>query len=412
MAEGLPPRVREVLSEAERLAQAQGARLYLAGGVVRDLLLERAVLDIDLVAEGDTARLAQALAEATGGRIVVYSQFGTATLALPGLSLDLATARAESYARPGALPAVRPGSIQEDLVRRDFTINAMALSLNREDCGRLLDPCGGLPDLKAGLIRVLHAQSFRDDPTRLWRAVRYAARLDFEIESETLALLRRDLSQVGNVSGDRIFYELECVFGEEYPEKVLAQAGALGLVAELNPTLSGDGWLKQKFVAARARCAPARPPLALYLALWSYYLDEPALAALASYLHLPKALAKTLHDSCSLHTKLKELACPELRPSAVYHLLHGLAPQAILANLLASGSEVVRAHLLLYLDKLRFVRPALTGNDLIRLGLAPGPRLGVLLEGLRDARLDGRLHTALDEEKWLRAAGAIPPASI
>jgi tRNA nucleotidyltransferase (CCA-adding enzyme) len=379
---------------------------------VRDLLLERAVVDIDLAIEGDAVALAERLADAAGARLTVHRQFGTATLEFPDLSVDLATARAESYSRPGALPVVRPGRLAEDLARRDFSVNAMAISLNREEYGRLIDPCGGLADLKSGLIRVLHAGSFVDDPTRLWRAVRYASRLDFKIEKGTLALLRRDLEQITNVSGERVFYELECVFAEPEPERVLALAQKTGLLAALNPSLPGDGRLKEAFASARALSAPARPPLALYLALWTYGLDSTSLAALGSFLRLPKALAGVLADTQRIKSILGEMAAPAFKPSGVYRLLHGLAPAAITSNIVASENTVVRERLRLYLDKLRYVRTTLSGDDLIRLGLTPGPRVKALLAGLLDGRLDGRLKSRADEERWLRVRRAISPSSI
>ena len=166
-------------SEAERL----DAPLYLVGGPVRDLLLRRPSTDLDLVAEGNVEVLARRVAEAVGSKALLHRRFGTATVKSNGVRLDLATARKEVYARPGALPSVTTGTIEEDLQRRDFTMNAMALGLSGRHVGRLLDPAGGFADLTQGVVRILHKRSFEDDATRIFRAIRYEQRLGFRLDS-------------------------------------------------------------------------------------------------------------------------------------------------------------------------------------------------------------------------------------
>ena len=200
----LPTEVVGALTAVARAADAEGWTLYLVGGCVRDLALGGDLLDVDLVAEGEVHSLAAAAASALGGRLITHREFGTVTLEVEGARIDLAMARAESYARPGALPRVQPASIGEDLARRDFTVNALALAISGPERGILLDPCKGWADLRRGLVRVLHPRSFVDDATRILRAVRYAVRLGFRLEAETLILLQRDVSYLDTISGARV----------------------------------------------------------------------------------------------------------------------------------------------------------------------------------------------------------------
>ena len=178
--EQLPSDIAAFIRLAGEVAEKRQQRLYLVGGVVRDLLLERVNLDIDMVVEGDAIKLAQAIAGVNQAKVITHPRFGTATLKWGKRSADFATARAETYARPGALPTVKPGTISDDLARRDFTINAMAVELNPRRFGELIDPFGGRQDIEKKLVRVLHDKSFTDDATRIWRAVRYEQRLDFQ----------------------------------------------------------------------------------------------------------------------------------------------------------------------------------------------------------------------------------------
>ena len=255
----------------------------------------------------------------------------------------------------------------------------------------MIDRHGGRDDLEHKLIRVLHEQSFIDDATRIWRGLRYEQRLNFRLETNTLKLLKRDIPMLATISGDRIRYELECILKEEFPEKVLRRAGELGVLARVHPFLKGNGGLAGKFGQARQISSPESPPAGLYLALLAYPLTGEEVEQLISYLRLPKALARTLRDASSLKARLESLANPRLTPSRIYRLLHGYSPTAIIANSLAGDSPVARRHSQLFLDKLRYVKPSLTGNDLKKMGIAPGPRLKEILNLLHEARLDGKV---------------------
>jgi tRNA nucleotidyltransferase (CCA-adding enzyme) len=400
--EQLPAELVAFMRHAGKLSAEKGDKLYLVGGGVRDLLLNNANLDIDLVVEGDAIALARQLVGKEAGKITIHKRFNTAKIEWHKWSIDIASARRESYAHPGALPDVRPGSLGDDLSRRDFTINAMAVGLNPQSYGRLIDPYNGQKDLEYRLIRILHPASFVDDSTRIWRGLRYEQRLDFRLEADTLRLLKQDIAMLDSISGDRIRYELECVLEEELPEKVFRCAAELGVLAKLSPSLKGNGWLAEKFKQSRQIYSPNHPPPTLYMALLTYSLTDKEKEQLTSYLSLPKPIAQTLKDTGSIRAKLKKLADEKISPSAIYHLLAGNSPTAVTASLIASDSPAARRNIKLYLEKLRYVKPALTGNDLIKMGIPPGPRMKEILNKLLDARLDEKVRTRQDEEGIVR----------
>ncbi|MBM2825306.1 MAG: cca [Dehalococcoidales bacterium] len=409
MAKQLPAGLVEFLPTVGEIAAAQGQNLYLVGGVVRDLLLERRNLDLDLVVEGDAINLARRLADITQGKLITHSRFNTAKLKWDNWSLDLATARSETYDRPGALPRVKPGSLSADLFRRDFTINAMAIELVPTRYGQLVDLYRGRHDLEHKLIRILHEKSFIDDATRLWRGLRYEQRLGFSLETNTLELAKRDIPMLATISGDRIRHELELALEEEFPEKVLRRAQELGVLSKLHPGLSGDDWLVQKFGQVRQLSLPVSASLELYLALLAYRLTDEETDELIAYLRLPKSITLTLRDSASLKVKLGELADPDLGPSAVYRLLHGYTATAITTNSLATDSAIARQYIELYLSKLRYIKPVLTGNDLLKLGIPSGPRMKEILQRLHEARLDGKVTSKQGEIEIVRGWRTIFP---
>ena len=404
----LPGELVNFMQVAGEVVQSHGQKLYLVGGVVRDLLLRRTNFDLDLVLEGDAIELARELANIKQGKITAHTRFGTAKLQWANWSVDLTTARSETYPKPCVLPTVKPASIKEDLFRRDFTINTMALELNPGHYGQLLDLYGGRDDLEHKLVRVLHDKSFIDDATRIWRGLRYEQRLNFQLESATLQLLKRDISYLDAISGDRMRHELELILKEEYPEKVLYRADELGVLPKLHPALKGNGWLAAKFEQARKLSSPDSPSVGLYLALLTYRLSDEANEQLISYLRLPKSVAQTVRDAISLKTRLKSLANPELSPSSIYALLHDYSPTAVTANSLAGDSLLVRQHLYLFLSKLRYIKPALSGDDLKGMGVAQGPGIKETLNRLLEARLDGKVTSKRDEEdlvkQWLARA--------
>ena len=220
--------------------------VHLVGGAVRDLLLDEEVVDLDLAMEGDAVGAAQELADMLDGRAVRHERFGTATVtAGDGLSFDLAATRRETYPKPGALPKVQPAPLEEDLGRRDFAVNAIAVGLSGDDLGHLRDPLGGVDDLEQGVLRVLHERSFVDDPTRILRGARYEARLDFGLDSDSETLAREAVADdaLGTVSTERVAHELLRLLAETEAGKAVDRLGDLGVDVALHPELHAEGEL-------------------------------------------------------------------------------------------------------------------------------------------------------------------------
>ncbi len=394
----LPQPLLELMKEIIDQAAKRGQRVYLVGGVVRDLLLGYPNFDLDLVVEGDAAKLAQQVAEISQVKLLIHHRFGTAKLRYENFTLDLTTARNETYARPGALPAVTPGTLKDDLMRRDFSINTMAISLASNDYGELVDPHNGKSDLEHHLIRILHPGSFRDDATRILRGVRYEQRFGFEFEAQTAHLLRRDVPMLDTISGDRIRHELELIFKEKQPELTIKRLSELGVLPRISSFLKGDGLIAEQFDKARRLKKPTQLP-SLYFCLLIYSFSEKGIEQFLIRLNMPSNLSRAMRDTLNLKTKLLILDKPLLKPSQIYYLLREYEPLAIQANAIASESSIVRHHLQLYLTKLRYVRTSLDGEELKRLGITAGPKMGKVLQILHKAKLDGEISTKADEKK-------------
>ena len=335
---------------------------YLVGGAVRDMLLGRELADLDLVIEGDAGAL-EGIPEFEPER---EGLFLTGKLRLSDLEVDVAQARAETYPQPGALPEVKPASIADDLARRDFTINAMALPLSGD--GELLDPHGGVEDLRAGLLRILHERSFADDPTRALRAARYAARFGFELEPETERLLgQADLS---TVTEDRIQNELRRAAAEPDPGAILRLIAAWGIL----PRLDSEA---PERVAEVARLA-SRPP-------WAEWVDRELAVTIATVKPLPQ---------------VRELAAatPE-RPSEAVRLARPWDPAQLLVAR-ALGAEWLDR----FASEWRHVRLEITGEDLLSAGVEEGPAIGRGLEAALSGRLDGEISGREEELRIATAA--------
>jgi tRNA nucleotidyltransferase (CCA-adding enzyme) len=356
------PAIRQLGQIAERVPA------YLVGGVVRDLLLGGEVADLDVAIEGDT----EALNELPGFSLERDALFLTGRLEQGDMKIDVAQTRAESYPAPGALPEVRPASIGEDLARRDFTVNAMAVSLSGEH--ELLDPHHGLDDLRAGLLRILHEGSFVDDPTRALRAARYAARFGFELERETERLLRQ--ADLTTVSEDRIGKELSHIAGEDDPAAALRLIVDWGVLSSLDPQAPDR-------VAEVTRLATAPP--------WADWVDRQLAVMLAIVRPLPQ---------------IRELAAatPERPSEAVRLAATWDAAQLLVAR--ALGAEWLDR----YAADWRQVRLEITGEDLLAAGVPEGPAIGRGLEAALSGKLDGEISGREEELRIARAAasGEIP----
>jgi len=387
------------LAAMRNAAEINRLTLYVVGGSVRDLLLERTLLDVDLTLEADAPTLAQSVgADLPDVECVVHSAFRTTTLKGSGFRLDVATARAETYRRPGALPSVRPGSLQDDLLRRDFTVNAMALALTGSHAGGIIDPFDGRADLEAGFLRVLHEDSFRDDATRILRGARYESRLGFRLERRTLRWLKRDVRYLETISGSRIRAELIRVLREPQPERILLRLQRLGALAAIHPTLS--------FVSRRARAFASlrkmrrQPPATAYLALLAWGLAAEEATALAARLALTRRETEAVRAVPEAKALERELS-RKVKPSRAVELLSPLPPASVWA-LAASAPGQARQHAMRYLQRWRYVKPSLDGRALLALGAREGPALGQALRRLKAARLDGEVRTHREEERLAR----------
>jgi tRNA nucleotidyltransferase (CCA-adding enzyme) len=362
------PELLDSLAGIEALRSlAQKVPAYLVGGVVRDLLLARPRLDIDVVIEGDVA----ALAGAPGFVLESGGRFLTGKLSLDGAEIDIAQARAETYPQPGALPEVTPATIDQDLARRDFTVNAMAIPLAGN--AELIDPHGGLDDLRAGTLRVLHDRSFIDDPTRALRAARYAARFDLELEPRTEKLLRA--ADLSTVSDDRVQGELRRIAAEPDPAKAVSLIVEWGILPSIDPAAP-------ERVASVVELASGPP--------WAGWADRELALMLAIVRPLPQ---------------IRELvaATPE-RPSDAFRLAERWDPSQLLVARVLGADWLDR-----YAAELRHVRLEITGDDLIGEGIPEGPAIGDGLKAALSGKLDGEVW-GRDEE--LRVALAVARGEI
>ncbi|HEX5141621.1 MAG TPA: hypothetical protein VFX19_11795 [Dehalococcoidia bacterium] len=396
---GLPSAASEALHTLEDICRRASISLYLVGGAVRDLLLEREGFDLDLCMEPDVGPVARQLAEATQGRVVLHDRFGTAKVTGRGFVIDLARTRRESYPHPGSLPVVEPSTIGEDLARRDFTINAVALRLTPEPV-ELLDPFRGVDDARSSLVRVLHERSFQDDATRMLRAVRYASRLDFKIARQTEALARRDLPYLQHISGPRLRRELALLFQEPNAAEGTLLAQRLGILDAIHPALrlsdaSAERW---RTALDGERLAPLDE---LGFGVVAAPSDEGTVASLSKWLHLAGRFERCLVDLVRLRVASPKLAMA--RPSMAVEILDGHAPSAVWSLAVIEGGDIART-CLNYLRDWRHVKPALDGNDLQAMGVPRGQVLGEVLRRLRAARVDGLLTSRDQEEEMAREA--------
>ncbi len=396
---GLSDEARTALQLCVAVCEEQDAALFLVGGAVRDLLLGRSHVDLDLSVEGDTAALATTVAQRAGGRAVLHPRFGTATVSGNGFVVDLARTRSETYAHPGALPDVEPAPLRDDLRRRDFTINAMALRLTAP-AGEIVDPSGGREDVEHGVLRVLHEQSFQDDATRMLRGVRYAARLGFRFEAATEAWLRRDLAFLDGISGPRLRRELALLFDEPGAAAGAWLAQQLGLLRAIHPALRVDENIVERWGEALAARHPARTD-ELGFCLLAINADERVAAAISERLHLAGRVEKALLDFVRLRRLSDKLAGAAADPVAAVALLEHAAPGAVWA-LTVADMGAAGATCEAYLSRWRQVKPLLNGRDLLAMGIEQGEALGEALERLRRARLLGQVQTRGDEVELVR----------
>ena len=440
MEESFPPPLWAMVKAVGEEAAALGMPLYFVGGLVRDLLLGKAPTDLDMVVEGDAIELVRRLQERFGGEVHTHSRFGTAKwfvtleiwrkvmeetgISLPQIkgedaqgmdidetlpsSIDFVTARSEFYQEPSALPQVERGSIKLDLHRRDFTVNTLAARLDGAHLGELLDFYGGRRDLELGLIRVLHSLSFVDDPTRILRAIRLEQRLGFTIEPRSLELIEGDLPMLDRVTGDRIRHEIELALREADPVSVIERLDSLGILEHIQPGLT---WKPDSAVYFErvseyrddpiwAGVVPDESIEFLYFALWLADLPGEVQQATVDRLRGRKTTREDVLAVGQLIDELRALQ-PAALPSEVTAVCERYEPRVLLAARIRLGDDPYGSMLDRYYGEWRFVKTALTGEDLRAMGLDPGPQFAHLLDELLAARLDGHVTDESGERKLL-----------
>ncbi|MDP8235323.1 MAG: hypothetical protein P9M08_02965 [Candidatus Erginobacter occultus] len=356
---------RSLLREIGRFAESRGWKVYSVGGSVRDLLLGSGEnFDLDILVEEHGLEFARLFARSIGGSCKLYRRFATAmVITRQGQRIDVTTTRGEVYPAPGSLPEVVPGSLEEDIHRRDFTINALAFSLNPGGFGRLIDLTGGVADLKAGIIRVLHRQSFRDDPTRIFRAVRFRQRLGFTIEPRTEELIRTavDLRLFEQVSPERLRHELELIFREPDPPGAVEAMAGYDQLRFIHPRLRlGEAgrafldrlaaqlsWFQETF--PREAVSPWR----VYFGALVYRLDPAGLQETAEKFNLSRRFFEGLRSARKDETAVAEMlsAAEEPPSSRLSALLRGRGPEVWLIMLARCGTPAAVSRFRRYLTR-------------------------------------------------------------
>jgi tRNA nucleotidyltransferase (CCA-adding enzyme) len=421
----LPSHLYAVLERVGQLAEARGESAYLVGGCVRDLLLGSRNLDVDVVVEGDGLAFARALAAQEGASVTTHARFGTAVLRFPvGFKLDVATARSEYYEYPTALPTVEQSSIKKDLYRRDFTINTLAIRLNARRFGELIDFYGGQRDLKDKTLRVLHSLSFVEDPTRVFRAIRFEVRFGFHVGKETLTLIKGAVKMAlfQRLSGARLREELRLLLAEPEARKAVARLAELELLrfiqAEVSWSPKLDRLLKSvDDVLAWYRVASLHWPVgtkqpespeerpgeavAPWLVRLMALLDAGSGTAVdeaLQRLRLSGRQAEIVLAARAARHALPRLARQPLPPPAeTYRLLAGRRLEVLLFLMAKTTSAAAQQQIAAYLETYRYMQPRLSGHDLQAMGLTPGPQFRTLLSRLLEACLNGEVTTEAEE---------------
>jgi tRNA nucleotidyltransferase (CCA-adding enzyme) len=406
-----PPKIFNLLKFAGEIADEFGYPAYLVGGSVRDLMRGEANFDIDIVIEGDGIAFAQTLGKKLRARVKSHKRFGTAVVITEFLKFDVASARTEYYESPAALPMVEMSSIKKDLYRRDFTINTMAIRLNTEKFGQLLDFFGGQRDIKEKTIRILHNLSFIEDPTRAFRAIRFSERFGFKISKHTLNLIRTAvrINLFDRLSGARMYDELNLLFLETEPIRMVRRLAELDLLKFIHPRLAVTKALEETFKSIQETFAwfkllffeeEVNKSHLFLMALVEELTPQERNEALRR-LHVPPKTSRELldgvRDSQNVLARL-----PKASEKEIYYILKPLNIQTILFSMAkASGKEQKKA-VSLFLTALRKIRPELTGKDLRAMGYSPGPFFKRVLQAILDEKLEGRLKSRDEEIAFVR----------
>lgn len=411
----LPQEILDLIYLCRATAQAMGWEAYLIGGFVRDLLLGVKNFDLDIAVEGDGIKFAQGLALKLKAKLIQHKRFGTATLLIkPQLKMDIASTRKEFYPEPGALPVVNRGTLKDDLYRRDFTINTLAIAITDSSFGRLLDLFRGKEDIRDKKIRILHNLSFIDDPTRILRAIRFEQRFRFKIEAHTLKCLKEavKLKLLSIVEPQRLRDEIILLLKEDEPLRPIRRIRELVGFNFISPLLKVSAktealfqavhkeirWFKQKFLLPR----PLDTWLIYFMALIDSLSPEQA-QALCERFVLRKGESKRILTYMRLRSRiLLELSRAAIKPSTVFHLLEPLSYEVIILIKARADKKIIRKHILDFFHIYNGTDISVSGHDLKAMGLSPGPHYQKILRHVLTAKLDGEVKNKKEELELAR----------
>ena len=410
--EKFPPEIHNLLRFSGEVAEELGFNAYLVGGSVRDLLRGEENLDLDIVIEGDGIAFARAFGEKLHAKVRTHQKFGTAQIFADRTKLDVATARTEYYESPASLPKVETSSIKKDLYRRDFTINTLAVKLNLRDFGLLIDFFGGQRDLREKSIRVLHNLSFVEDPTRAFRAVRFAERFGFKISKHTENLIKStiEMNLFSMLSGPRLYEELRLSFHETEPAKTLKKLSDYGLLKVIHPNLAFTEELE-------ATLRSMQETLSWFNLLFLEEKPDKGIFYLMSLLSgLKDADMKAAAERLSPPPRIRDIilrGIPQARsilrrfpvndPVEVHKIFSNLELEIVLFLMALSKDRKIQKVISHYLTELRNIKTILTGDDLKGMGIQPGPVYSKILRKLLEEKLRGLVKTRENEEKFVRS---------
>lgn len=367
---------KSVLNKTINFFVKSNFHAYLVGGYVRDTTLGIKPIDIDTVVEGNAIKAAKALNLKLKGKLCIYKEFGTASIITKAERIDLASARVEKYPSPAKLPHVYPSTIIEDLNRRDFTINAMAMSISKEDFGEIFDPFNGLEDIKKGLIRVLHKNSFNDDPTRIFRALRYKNRFGFKIEKKTKILIKEaiDKKMIKQLTGQRILNEIRLIFTEKKYQETIKDLSDLIIFK-----------IKKKDLELLPLLGPNR----IYLYLSKLDTNEFPLKT------EERKIMQDLNKAGSIISRLEKTS----KNSIIYDILYPISDQVI--NIIPLIRPELKKKINRY-SRLKKIKPFIKGNDLKNLKVKQGRKFKILLKKMLDLQLDKKINSRKDALQYLK----------
>ncbi len=415
LKERLNENIIDLLRRIGRAADAHGYPAYVVGGFVRDLFLYRHNEDIDIVIEGNGIEFARGFARTEGARINAYEKFGTAVIIFPdGFKIDVASARMEYYKFPAALPTVEMSSIKLDMFRRDFTINTLAICLNTDKFGRLIDFFGGMRDLKEKAVRILHNLSFVEDPTRVFRAIRFEQRFGFTIGKLTAGLIENAVKMnfFKRLSGRRVFSELCHILKEENPIPALIRLEDFDLLKVIDPSIRANDRLRNMLDSARSVLAwydllymedDYRKWVVYFLVMVSHADREKAEKICGRLELAPKYTRIFVHEREEAEHCLYKLGQQlPVKNSELYETLSGFTTELLLYMMAATGREEIRKAISFYVTDLKDVKISVRGKDLKQLGLSPSPLFGKIIRRLLHEKLNGRIETRQEELEMAR----------